>query len=135
MVIVPKIFSMFTSIFNRIIFGYALLIELQSRNMKNIKNSLRGCLKLKNGDVREFVDHIHYGDELWFLYEGKKYFLEGWTNNGSLDLCLYEMTDNGEKHTWKGNTTHYPVEAFLEAKIWNGKSFWDAEQDIEWVDD
>ena len=23
---------------------------------------------MKNGDVREFVDHIHYGDELWFLY-------------------------------------------------------------------
>lgn len=30
---------------------------------------------------------------------------------------------------------HYPVESFLEAKIWNGKSFWDVEQDIEWVDD
>lgn len=65
----------------------------------------------------------------------KKYFLEGWTNNGSLDLCLYEMTANGEKHIWKGNATHYPVEAFLEAKIWNGKSFWDVEQDMEWVDD
>ena len=88
---------------------------------------------MKNGDVREFVDHIHYGDELWFLYDGKKYFLEGWTNNGNLDLCLYEMADNGEQHTWKGNTTHYPVEAFLEAKsgtenlsgmssrIWNGQ--------------
>ena len=50
-------------------------------------------------------------------------------------LCLYEMADNVEKHIWKGNATHYPVEAFLEAKIWNGKSFWDVEQDIEWVDD
>ena len=29
---------------------------------------------MKNGDVREFVDHIHYGDELWFLYEGKNTF-------------------------------------------------------------
>ena len=90
---------------------------------------------MKNGDVREFVDHIHYGDELWFLYGGKKYFLEGWTNSGSLDLCLYEMTDNGEKYVWKGNATQYPVEAFLAAKIWNGKSFWNAEQDMEWVDD
>jgi hypothetical protein len=25
--------------------------------------------------------------------------------------------------------------AFQEAKIWNGKSFWEVEQDIEWVDD
>lgn len=29
---------------------------------------------MKNGDVREFVDHIHYGDELWFLYKGKNTF-------------------------------------------------------------
>lgn len=33
--------------------------------------TLRGCLKLKNGDVREFVDHIYYGDELWLLYDEK----------------------------------------------------------------
>ena len=114
---------------NKILSGW------MTKDVIYISFTLRGGLKLKNGDVREFVDHIHYGDELCFLYEGKKYFLEGWTNNGSLDLCLYEMTDNGEKHIWKGNATHYPVEAFLEAKIWNGKSFWDAEQDMEWVDD
>lgn len=90
---------------------------------------------MKNGNVREFVDHIHYGDELWFIYYGKKYFLEGWTNNDILELCLYEMSDNGNEYIWKGDTIHYPVESFLEAKIWNGKSFWDIEQDIEWVDD
>lgn len=67
--------------------------------------SVGGCLKLKNGDVREFVNHIHYGDELWFLYEGKKYFLEGWTNNSSLDLCLYEMADNGEMYIWREYNT------------------------------
>ena len=44
------------------------------------------------------------------------------------------MADNGEKYIWKGSATQYPVEAFLEARIWNGKSFWDAEQDMEWVD-
>ncbi len=27
-----------------------------------------------NGDVLKFVDHIHYGDELWFLYNNKKIF-------------------------------------------------------------
>lgn len=89
---------------------------------------------MKNGDVREFVDHIYYGDELWFLYQGKKYFLEGWSTGGSLDLYLYEMTDNGKTYTWKGSSAHYPVDTFLEAKIWDGKSFWDIEQDIEWVD-
>ena len=90
---------------------------------------------MKNGDVREFVDHIHCGDELWFLYDGKKYFLEGWYDNGHLDLYLYEMADNGKKYVWEGDASDYPVDAFLEAKIWNGKSFWNAEQDMEWVDE
>ena len=30
-----------------------------------------------NGDVRDFVDRIHYGDELVFMYRGQKFFLEG----------------------------------------------------------
>lgn len=132
---VPKIFFMFMNILNKIIFGYVPLIESQKRNMKNSKNILRGCPILKNGDVREFVDHIHYGDELWFLYDGKKYFLEGWSEDGRLDLYLYEMAGDWKEYVWKGTASHYPVDAFLEAKIWNGKSFWDVEQDMEWVDD
>lgn len=90
---------------------------------------------MKNGDVHEFVDNIHYGDELWFLYDGKKYFLEGLCNHGTPDLFLYEMVDGGKDYSWKGTPKHYPVEAFLEAKIWNGKSFWEVEQDMEWLDD
>ena len=48
---------------------------------------------MKNGNVREFIDHIHYGDEFWFLYNGTKYFLEGWIENDILELVLYEMSD------------------------------------------
>ena len=29
-----------------------------------------------NGDYNEFINYIHYGDELWFVYEDTKYFLE-----------------------------------------------------------
>ena len=102
--------------------------------MKNIRSISRGCQELKNGNVNEFVDHIYYGDELWFIYKGKKYFLEGWTNNNRLDLCLYEMNENGAEYRWEGDEKHYPVDKFLKAEIWDGKSFWDAEQDMEWVD-
>ncbi len=90
---------------------------------------------MKNGNVNEFVDHIHYGDELWIIYRGRKFLLEGWTNDGTLDLCLFEVAENGEMHVWKGDTHHYSVEAFLRAEIWDGRSFWEAEQEIEWVDD
>ena len=56
---------------------------------------------MKNGNVQEFVDHIHYGDELWFLYNGTKYFLEGWIENDILELVLYEMKENGKDYKWK----------------------------------
>lgn len=46
--------------------------------MTNIIISLKGVVQYENGNVREFIDHIHYGDEFWFLYNGTKYFLEGW---------------------------------------------------------
>lgn len=43
---------------NKILSGW------MTKDVIYISFTLRGCLKLKNGDVREFVDHIHYGDEL-----------------------------------------------------------------------
>ncbi|MEG0919193.1 MAG: hypothetical protein RR967_01820 [Anaerovoracaceae bacterium] len=30
-----------------------------------------------NGDVKEFVDKLYYGDELIFLYKNQKFFLQG----------------------------------------------------------
>lgn len=89
---------------------------------------------MKNGDVYEFVDRIYYGDELWFIYDGKKYFLEGWLDNNTLNLYLYEMTENGETYIWQGDAKNYPVDAFIKAKIWHGKSFWEVEHDMTWVD-
>ena len=68
---------------------------------------------MKNGNVQEFVDHIHYGDELWFLYNGTKYFLEGWIENDILELVLYEMKENGKVYIWIGDYSNYPVEDFL----------------------
>ena len=68
---------------------------------------------MKNGNVQEFVDHIHYGDELWFLYNGTKYFLEGWIENDILELVLYEMKENGKDYKWIGDYSNYPVEDFL----------------------
>lgn len=89
---------------------------------------------MKNGNVREFIDHIHYGDEFWFLYNGTKYFLEGWIENDILELVLYEMKENGKDYKWKGDNNNYPVEDFLLDRIFDGKTFWKIEKDITWVD-
>ncbi len=88
-----------------------------------------------NGNVHEFVDHIHYGDELWFLYNNTKYFLEGWVEEGILELVMYEMKEDGKDYRFKGDKKDYPVDDFLAAPIFDGKTFWEIEKHITWVDD
>ena len=44
-----------------------------------------------DGNVNEFVDQIQYGDELWFIYDNIKYFLEELPENGVCKLFLYEI--------------------------------------------
>ncbi len=89
---------------------------------------------MKNGNVQEFINHIHYGDELWFTYNGIKYFLEGWIENEVLELVLYEIKEDGKEYNWKGDKNNYPVEMFLTDKIFNGKTFWEIEKEITWID-
>ena len=102
--------------------------------MKSTKSFLRECLNMKNGNVQEFVDYIHYGDELWFLYNDTKYFLEGWIENDILELVLYEMKENVQDYKWKCDNNNYPVKYFLSDRIFDGKTFWEIENDITWVD-
>ncbi len=36
---------------------------------------------------------------------------------------------------WMGiGKENYPVEDFLAAKLWDGRSFWEAQDEMEWVD-
>lgn len=90
-----------------------------------------------NGNVNEFVDHIHYGDELIFIFDGKKYFLQGLLTDGKYTLYLDRWSPPSDEYIWFGigDDKKYPVNEFLDAKIWNGKNFWQAECDMKWVDD
>ena len=89
-----------------------------------------------NGNISVFIDKLHYGDELWFIYDGVKYFLQGLKQDGTYNLYLLIPYTEGTGYTWvgKGTTKDYPVKAFLNAKIFDGKSFLDVESEIEWVD-
>lgn len=88
-----------------------------------------------NGDVKEFIDGLHYGDERFFLYNDDKYFIQGYYDDGKPMLELYIIeTDNNFEWREISENNNYPVEKFENAKIFNGKSFWEVEQDIEWVD-
>ena len=89
-----------------------------------------------NGNAHAFVEGLHYGDERFFLYNGMKYFIQGYYENDKPMLVLYilDPADNDFKWQVVSDNDDYPVSEFENAKIWNGKSFWEVEKDMTWVD-
>ncbi len=89
-----------------------------------------------NGDVKEFIDGLYYGDERFFMFKGCKYFLQGYYVEGKpmLEMYVLEPADSNFKWQAISDNESYPVSEFESANIFNGKTFWQVEQEIEWVD-
>ena len=89
-----------------------------------------------NGNVNEFIDGLYYGDERIFLYKGQKFFIQGLTYDNSNHLLLDRWDPPADDYIWKAKSPRgqYAVDDFLSAPIWDGKTFWQAEQEMEWVD-
>ena len=106
-------------------------------NTKAIPKVLKGGKNLMiNGNAREFIDGLYYGDERFFIFEGNKYFLQGYYVDGKPMLEMYVVENPAVDFAWRmvSNNSEYPVEEFENAKIFNGKSFWEIEKEIEWID-
>ena len=93
-----------------------------------------------NGDVNIFLENLYYGNEMNFAYADKQYFIQGWTKNKifTLELCqTIPITTNEGYCIWKysSNDSQEVVSKFLEEKLFNGKTFWAVEQEIEWLEE
>ena len=93
-----------------------------------------------NGDVHEFLDRTTY-EECAVLYKGVKYFFHGViyhpdTNTYSYDIVIWN--DKREYvRTVFGKTADTPDKCMSLAQsepIFDGKTFWEAEPEMEWVE-
>lgn len=85
-----------------------------------------------NGDVKEFIDKLWSGEELIYVYHGKKYFSQGYlTDNGVYDFELQQWEPEVST-LWRisGKENQESLEEFLKQQLFDGKTFWE----IEWVD-
>lgn len=91
---------------------------------------------MKNGNVSEFIDGLHYGYEMLFIYGGKKYFVQGWTENNINYLVLDMPEEKNSDYIWQceAPTMFECAEKFLEAKLWDNRNFYEAENEMEWTD-
>lgn len=93
-----------------------------------------------NGDLNEFLDKLSYGDEIIFTWNGRKFFIQGFLEHGTSGNCILYLDQWEppiEDYYWvcKGGDKGYPVEEFLAAPIWDGKTFLKIENEVEWVDE
>lgn len=93
-----------------------------------------------NGNAFEFIDELTYQDH-YAIYNGVKFFFNGcqckYDKNGNITdvtLEVYNLLTNETVYSTTQNSTTKCIDEFEKAKIFNGKSFWEAEKDIEWVD-
>lgn len=91
-----------------------------------------------NGNPGEFVDRIYSCQDTVFIYNGVKYWFQGYNlENGLVHMEIYQYQPVQEACLWshEGKTIEECHRAFLEANLFDGKTFWEAESSIEWVDE
>lgn len=94
-----------------------------------------------NGNANTFIDKMYYEDH-YVMFDKEKYFVNGCqtktdTDGHSLSVRLevYNLSQNITVFSITKPSAAECVSAFEDAPIWNGKTFWEAEKEIEWVDE
>lgn len=90
-----------------------------------------------DGDINEFVDKLWGGEELIYVYNGKKYFSQGYTlPDGRYRFELQIWEPYGDV-LWEveGLSRTESLEEFFSLPLFGNKKFWDIEQEITWVDE
>ena len=94
-----------------------------------------------DGNANQFIESLFFEDA-YILYDGKKYFINGCSCNFddnheiiNVKLEVYNIDEGCTVFSVIKPTQTECVTAFEDAPIFNGKTFWDVEQEIQWVDD
>ena len=89
---------------------------------------------------QEFIDTLSYGMEQAFVYRGRTMCVQGWREESGVIYCTLDLWDSEDDKrkdgSWKlwefrASTPDECVEAFLAAPLFDGRTFWEAEGEIE----
>ena len=97
-----------------------------------------------DGKCTDFLDQLYVGQELWFEYSGQKFFIQGWTEaddqfpDRKSAVMVLDLMDgkpfSGYIWSFSADNMSKCANAFLEARIWDGKTFLEIQQDVTWMD-
>ena len=53
---------------------------------------------MKGKTLRQFIDDLYYNAEMEFIFNGKKYIISGWLNEGdTYTVALYSIEENSQE--------------------------------------
>lgn len=89
-----------------------------------------------DGNPYDFVKTVYTGQDIVFLFHGIKYWFQGYTIPTGFHMEIFQCQPPEEEFVWEhdDSSSEKCGDAFLTAPIFNGKTFWEAEQEIQWVD-
>jgi len=90
-----------------------------------------------DGNPKEFIDNLYFGEEMYFIFRGIKFFIEGINFEGKKSITMYAYDPAIDELDWEWpskDNKNFPVEDFEKSKIFGGKSFWEVEKEIQWID-
>ena len=89
-----------------------------------------------NGDPNKFIDMIYTCQDLVFIYDNVKYWFQGYMEDDRVHMEVFQTEPPKDEYIWEYNgfSIIEGQEAFQYAPIFNNRTFWEVEKDIEWVD-
>ena len=98
---------------------------------------------MKDGNVYDFLDHAAY-EEVAVEYNGYKYFFYGLRQDevtGLYTFVVDRYTMNNPEGTFAGTvydkaapTKAECMEQFFQTPLIDGKTFWELEKDMTWIE-
>lgn len=90
-----------------------------------------------NGNANDFLEKITTGSDITYKFKGDIYWFQGYNKGDNFRMEIYRYIPLQEKgFIWECEEKTYIdcLTKFTNAPIFDGKTFWEAEKDIEWGD-
>ncbi|MBQ5969873.1 MAG: hypothetical protein IJL52_07115 [Clostridia bacterium] len=90
------------------------------------------------GETKSFIEGLNIGKEMVVLFNGERFLVQGWWENNQAHIVVDNLDKpHQNEYLWSfyGDNMSQCADAFLEAKIWNNKVFFDVENEMRWTDD
>jgi len=89
-----------------------------------------------NGNPNKFLEVVASGQDITYKFKDKIYWYQGYNKNDKFRMEIFVYIPATEGFVWECEKATYIdcLNEFINAPIFDGKTFWEVENEIEWGD-